>query len=34
MELIDGRKVSQTIKAIAAEVLNIKTKGGKVPHGP
>ena len=33
MELIDGRKVSQTIKdEIAAEVLNIKTKGGKVPH--
>lgn len=33
MELIDGRKTAQAIKdEIAAEVLNIKAKGGKVPH--
>ncbi|HPW66671.1 MAG TPA: tetrahydrofolate dehydrogenase/cyclohydrolase catalytic domain-containing protein [Salinivirgaceae bacterium] len=33
MELIDGKKTAQAIKdEIAAEVLNIKAKGGKVPH--
>lgn len=33
MELIDGKKVSNEIKAeIAAEINNIKNSGGKIPH--
>lgn len=33
MEIIDGKKVSEEIKAeIAAEVAEIKAKGGKIPH--
>jgi methylenetetrahydrofolate dehydrogenase (NADP+) / methenyltetrahydrofolate cyclohydrolase len=33
MELIDGKKISQEIKAvIALEVENIKKSGGKIPH--
>jgi len=33
MELIDGKKVSETLKLqIAEEVIKIKAKGGKTPH--